>query len=335
MIYENVNNSDSAHIDETSDKEVVMQQFHNILFVSRGTGDETESLKQALSLARNNQVPLEVLVVSPEFPADLADYEKAFQDSLAERVKKSIQVARTTLNLGEADRPINVKFESGGTPAIRIVRHVLRNAHDLVVKGAEPAESSKGFKAMDMELLRKCPCPVWLSRPIERSRDNIRVAVAIDPQSGEQAGHDLARRLLQLSRSLADTCSGELSIISCWDYPLEEYLRGNVWIKMSEGDLHKTVMDAQARHGAELEALIRESDIGGKYHRHHVRGRPDQLIPTFIEDKKIDILVMGTVARTGIPSFTMGNTAENVLQKVSCSLLAVKPNGFISSVRAY
>ncbi len=35
-----------------------MQQFHNILSVSRGTSNETESLKQALSLSRNNQVPL-------------------------------------------------------------------------------------------------------------------------------------------------------------------------------------------------------------------------------------------------------------------------------------
>ncbi len=312
-----------------------MQQFHKILFVSRGTGDETENLKQALSLARNNQVPLEILVTTPEFPAGLGGYEKAFQDSLADQVKKSIQAARIALNLGEDQLQINVAFESGGTPAIRIVRHVLRNAHDLVVKRAESAENGKGFKAMDMELLRKCPCPVWLCRPIEHSHNDIRVAVAIDPKSEGQAGHDLAQRLLKLSRSLADTGSGELNIISCWDFPLEEYLRGNVWIKMSEEELKKTVKDAQTKHGAALDALIRESGIGGKYHRHHVRGRPDQRIPMFIEEEKIDILVMGTVARTGIPGFTMGNTAENVLQKVSCSLLAVKPNGFVSPVKAY
>ena len=51
-----------------------MQKFHNILFVSRGTGDDTESLKQALSLARNNQAQLEVRVISPEIPASLGDY---------------------------------------------------------------------------------------------------------------------------------------------------------------------------------------------------------------------------------------------------------------------
>jgi nucleotide-binding universal stress UspA family protein len=52
-------------------------------------------------------------------------------------------------------------------------------------------------------------------------------------------------------------------------------------------------------------------------------------------DKDIDILVMGTVARTGIAGFIIGNTAENILQTVTCSLLARKPNGFISPVQAY
>lgn len=54
-----------------------------------------------------------------------------------------------------------------------------------------------------------------------------------------------------------------------------------------------------------------------------------------IEEKKIDVLVMGTVARTGIPGFIIGNTAEIILQKIDCSLLALKPLGFVSPVKAY
>lgn len=49
----------------------------------------------------------------------------------------------------------------------------------------------------------------------------------------------------------------------------------------------------------------------------------------------MDILVMGTVARTGIPGFIIGNTAENVFQKLSCSLMALKPQGFVSPMKAY
>jgi nucleotide-binding universal stress UspA family protein len=37
---------------------------------------------------------------------------------------------------------------------------------------------------------------------------------------------------------------------------------------------------------------------------------------------------MGTVARTGIPGFIMGNTAETILNQIDASVLAIKPPGF-------
>jgi nucleotide-binding universal stress UspA family protein len=46
----------------------------------------------------------------------------------------------------------------------------------------------------------------------------------------------------------------------------------------------------------------------------------------------IDVLVMGTVCRAGIPGFIIGNTAERVLDAVDCSVLVVKPEGFVSPV---
>jgi nucleotide-binding universal stress UspA family protein len=47
----------------------------------------------------------------------------------------------------------------------------------------------------------------------------------------------------------------------------------------------------------------------------------------------MDLIVMGTVARTGLGGLLIGNTAESVLQRVDCSVLAVKPEGFVSPVR--
>ncbi len=93
--------------------------------------------------------------------------------------------------------------------------------------------------------------------------------------------------------------------------------------------------ETQDEHRSALERLLKAAGISGTHHVHHLRGAADELIPTFVTDKKIDILVMGTVARTGIPGFIIGNTAENILQKLTCSLMALKPNGFISPVKAY
>jgi len=313
-----------------------MRHYHNPLYVSHGTADETEGLKQALSLARNNNAPLGVLIVCPEFPKEFTDYRKKYEESLIAQAEASIRSTKEAIKLEEDAVEISIELVSDKTPSIKIIQYVLQHGHDLVIKEAEPREGGgRGFKAIDMELLRKCPCAVWLCRPIAHSRQHIQVAVAIDPESIERAAETLSKRMLELSRSLADSCSGELHIVSCWDYEFESYLQSNVWVNVPNSQIADTVYDTQQKHRVALEKLIKESGISGSQKIHHLRGRAEECIPSFVTDKKIDILVMGTVARTGIPGFIIGNTAENIVQKLSCSLMALKPQGFVSSVKAY
>ncbi len=313
-----------------------MRHYHNPLYVSHGTADETEGLKQALSLARNNNAPLSVLVVCPEFPDDFPDYRKKFEESLIAQAEASIRSTKEAIKLEEGSVDISIELVSDKTPSIKIIQYVLQHDHDLLIKEAEPRDGGgSGFKAIDMELLRKCPCPVWLCRPIAHSKQHIQVAVAIDPEGTEQAAENLSKRMLELSRSLADSCSGELYIVSCWDYEFESFLRGSIWVKVSDEKIIETVLDTQRDHRAALDRLIKASGISGSQRVHHLRGRAEECIPMFVKDKKIDILVMGTVARTGIPGFVIGNTAENIVQKLSCSLMALKPQGFVSPVKAY
>ena len=47
----------------------------------------------------------------------------------------------------------------------------------------------------------------------------------------------------------------------------------------------------------------------------------------------VGLIVMGTVARTGLSGLFMGNTAEEILRSVDCSVLAVKPEGFVTPVK--
>jgi nucleotide-binding universal stress UspA family protein len=49
--------------------------------------------------------------------------------------------------------------------------------------------------------------------------------------------------------------------------------------------------------------------------------------------KQIDLLVTGTIGRTGIPGFFIGNAAETVLQKVDCLVPAIKPDGFRTALK--
>jgi universal stress protein E len=50
-----------------------------------------------------------------------------------------------------------------GTPFLEIIREILRNGQDLVIKMTESSSLlDQVFGSDDMHLLRKCPCPVWL-----------------------------------------------------------------------------------------------------------------------------------------------------------------------------
>lgn len=311
-----------------------MQRFQNILYVSDGMSDETEVLKQALSLARSNHAALHVLVMAPSFPEALKSYKDRFEMSLVEGVSSSIEKIKADLRADGDELPVTIDVEAGKTPAVRIVRRVLRAAHDLVVK-QEEAGGSMGFRALDMQLLRQCPCPLWLSRPIARPPADICVAVAVDPSFEEPVGHDLALELLRLARALTDTYDGKLNVISCWDYEFENYLRHQPWLRVSRDEVDEIVATTEREHRSSLDALIGESGIGGEIRVHNTRGRPDRRIPDLVEEFGVDILVMGTVARTGIPGFVIGNTAENVLETLKCSIVAMKPNGFVSPVKAY
>lgn len=312
-----------------------MKRFQRILYLSQGVGDETDGLKQALSLARNNAASAHVLVIAPPLPRELAGYKSKFEEFLAKSMEGSISAARAALHSPADETTVTVEVESGSAPATRAIRHVLRGEHDLLIKQAEVLEGRSGFTGMDMQLLRQCPCPVWLCRPITARREDISVAVAIDPLGEQPVARDLALKLLRFSRSLADTCNRELEVISCWDYQIEGTLRDSAFIRMPEAEVSRLVAKAEHDHRAALDAIVRESGIGGNVRVHHVRGRADRTIPEIVSANVVDILVMGTVARTGLPGFIIGNTAESILQGIACSVVAMKPHGFVSPVRAY
>lgn len=314
-----------------------MRRFHNILYVSHGTGEETEALKQAFSLACTNRAALNILIIHPDLPREMEHQKENYQKFLVEQLKNNLRTVQAGLAVKDEEVPnVRIGVESGDAPAIRVIRHVLREGYDLVVKDAEhAAEQAEGFRAIDMELLSKCPVPVWLCRPISRPRSGINIAVAIDPEKPEPKEADLAIALLRTARELADTCSGTLYVISCWEFEFEGYLRHNAWTNMPDGEVLRVVNATKQTHRAALDRCIEHSGIGGDIQLHHPRGRPEEVIPDLLKRYGVDVLVMGTVARTGIPGFIFGNTAEDILHKVSCTLLALKPQGFVSPVKAY
>ena len=91
--------------------------------------------------------------------------------------------------------------------------------------------------------------------------------------------------------------------------------------------------NAITKQQAKLEALLQPYGIAiDDENVHLVKGQPAESINRIAKRNDNDIIVMGTVDRVGIPGLFIGNTAEEIFQTTACSVLAVKPDGFVSPV---
>lgn len=322
-----------------------MKRFKDILCVVEPEKICKSALERAVTLAENNQANLTVIAVAPTVTAGIhmseggpisADLQAATVNSYQQELEALIEPYRK-----------RIKFETRvlvGTPFLEIIREILRNGHDLVIKIAEQYDwFDRWFGSDDMHLLRKCPCPVWLIKPeapIKYKRILATVDVDDKPVPKElEMRQVLNHQILEMASSLALSEFAELHIGSAWD-AIGESVINLVFHDTPEENITAYVEEVRQQTAENLEKLIRDVAryIGQdaldylKYRVHLIKGEPRKEIPALAKKIKADLVVMGTVARTGIPGFIMGNTAETILNQLDCSVLAIKPPGFVTPV---
>src|SRR5262249_23524972 len=138
-------------------------------------------------------------------------------------------------------------------------------------------------------------------------------------------------RILELAGSLADRDGAELHVLHVWSAPGEALLRGSPML--AQGQVERYLDDSQAEAQKALDDLVAKApDRSGRRSVHLQKGDPPAAFAEFGRPSRIDLVVMGPVAGAGVGGLLIGSTAETVLQRVDCSVLAVKPEGFVSPV---
>ena len=86
----------------------------------------------------------------------------------------------------------------------------------------------------------------------------------------------------------------------------------------------------------QLEAQLQQTDARALpygFRMEVIEGSAEHAVPEFVTKNEVDLLVMGTVGRTGLSGLLLGNTAERMLSHLHSSLLAIKPPGFVSPIK--
>ena len=322
-----------------------MKRFQDILCVLNDRKSSKIALQRAVSLALNNQARLKVIIVTtavsigmgmPEHGPISEELQAVNFRERANELDSLLEPFRGQMKI-HAEVLIGVQF-------LEIIRQVLRNGHDLVIKAPESEDwLDHLLGSEDMHLLRKCPCPVWLIKPsVQKTFRRIFAAIDVGdvyPADEMKTRRKLNQHILEMAYSLALADSAELHIVHAWQAVGERAMRGSL-LKKRKLDVDDYINEVRQQRRANLNQLLQtvSGDLGPdvidnlKPQHHLVKGRARREIPALVRKLEADLVVMGTVARTGIPGFFTGNTAESILGQMDCSVLAIKPPGFKSPV---
>lgn len=221
-----------------------------------------------------------------------------------------------------------------GSPFLEITREVLRGGYDLVMIATKGRSGLKEalFGSTTMHLMRKCPCPVWVMNPAQPKHYS-HILAAVDPSPSDEERNALNIQILDLAISLAHRERCELLIIHTWSFAVESHVRSGR-VKVPQSKLDEWIENTRINHRRSLGELLQLYDLENLKHLvYMLKGEAGRLIPALAAEKEVELIVMGTLSRTGVAGLLIGNTAEKVLRQVDCSVLTVKPEGFITPVK--
>ena len=302
-----------------------------LVAISRTNTAAQPALERALALADKERTELELLQVL--YDANLAGYsllpreEDYFdvRDMLVQRESAGLEgMAETLRGRGYAvhstvvwDYPI---YQG-------IVRRAVAIEADLVVSEPLRGAKSRGLGSADWPLIAGCPTSLLIAKPTGTA-DYRHVAAAIDPFHAHDKPAALDEVILTRAAEVARAFEAGLSALYCVA-PLTKIVAGASFNRLAfpeaEVELRETnnaVVDLLRKNGIFPQAA------------HVLRGAPSEMLPRFVADESVDLLVMGALSRGRSAELVIGTTAADVLDSVECDLLVVKPPGFFGSVAA-
>lgn len=226
-------------------------------------------------------------------------------------------------------------------PFVEIIRYQNAVNAKLVVKQMEEKSwMSNSIASDDFKLLRKCPAPVLLTRSdSDEFPKNILVAVDFDRDDSTSKDDELNKKMLDTVVHFFDKPETHCTVLNAYSAPQSGFV--SLFAEYPDKLVDDMLASEKRFKGGELNMLsryfvehLKPQYLQNNFKKLLLQGYAEQLIPQQVEKTEADLLVIGSVARTGIQGFIMGNTAEEVLSNVKCDVLTLKPDGFVSPVLA-
>jgi len=303
----------------------IQQGYKRILVATDFSPHAAAAFQQAVWLARQSGAQI---VLAHTIPDLRRVAHSAFLYGECETVEREARqqsearMKQMIVDLSATD--LDVRIETWiGEPFVELTHAVQQAGFNVVFAGTRGLAAWEQFfvGSTAQRLIRKCPSSVWIVKA-EHVGPPKKVLAATDFS-------EVSRRAAREGLWIAQQASAEFHLLHLIDYQTDVPMNVVTQLPL-DVPLRREVNELAHKN---LERFVESLDTDpAKVHLHLSWGTPWQEVGRLTRNWNVDLLALGTVGRSGLKGVLLGNTAEKILSTCDCSVLAVKPDGFMSPI---
>ncbi len=299
-----------------------MNRFNNILVVLEAKSDKQPALERAIHFAESLDCQLTVRLGANSRRSLIND--QAAKDFKQQLEKNCLNYISEFLQPYE-DRGYKFNISLGWDE--HSFEGIIREAHDtgaqLIIKSSKPHNKFKNFliTPTDWHLLRKSPLPILLVHSASPQKPK-KILAAVSSMTTDDEHLALDKKVIEYALDLKSIFDAELQVFNAYaPVPLGVSLDG-AGIYQDE-----YLIDLQKQQHLKTLELTRQFNIEDSSVVTR-QGDAQIVISEYASEQKIDLIILGTIARNGLSGMLLGNTAEQILDDLECAVLTLKQDGF-------
>lgn len=206
-----------------------------------------------------------------------------------------------------------------GSPRMALVECAAAASFDLVVVGSRGQGLLAGMLlgSTSTALISNCGTPVWVVKS-GRNQKPRRILVGTDFSP-------VCNQLFDYGVKLAKLFGAELHLSHVVEQARRPFLQ---FSEVDQAAISQAHEQAIANARGQLEDMAARPDAAALNHPvqvHLTDGDPSNVIADQTRILGIDLLLIGTVAWSGVPGMVIGSTAHKMLATLECSLFTMRP----------
>ena len=305
-----------------------MENYKKILTVIDPTTDDQKALKRSIELARRTGGEITAFLTIYDFSYEMTtmlsgeEREAMRQSMINDRMQ---WLEEKIAEIDDHSITINTSIIWHNRPFEKIIQKVITEGFDIVIKGTHQHDKFKSviFTPTDWHILRKCPCPVLLVKE-HNWPDNGNLLTALNIGSDDDEHKALNEKLTLEATHLSSLIKANIHLVN--SYPGTPV---NIAIEIPEFNACEYNDTMMKHHQTAMNDHANTFNIPLE-NTHIKEGLPEDVIQSVSNKIDAELVILGTIGRTGLSAALIGNTAEHVIDRLNCDVLAIKPNGYIS-----